>query len=160
MSERYFEDFQPGESFTTGAHTVSEQEIIDFAQRYDAQWFHTDPEAASRSIFGGVVAGGFHAASLVWALVVRKGVFRACSMAGLGVEGLRWRKPLRPGDTVRVRGTVKSARPLSSHPDRGLLTTHYELVNQRDEVIVCMDLITMLARRPAAASMGANAPVS
>lgn len=156
MSERYFEDFTPGDTFTTGSRTVSEQEITDFARKFDNQWFHTDREAAKESIFGGLVAGGFHTASLVWALVVEEGVFRACSRAGLGVEGLKWRKPMRPGDTLYVRGTVKSARPLATRPDRGVLVTHYELINQDDEVILSMDLVTLLAMRPEAAARDAG----
>lgn len=154
MGERYFDDFSPGDTFTTASHTVTEEEIVGFARQYDAQPYHLDPEAGRGSVFGSLVAGGFQSAALIWALVVRQGIFRACSLAGLGVDRLRWHKPMRPGDTLYVRGTVKSARHMTSRPDRGVLTTRYELINHNDEVILVMDLTTMLARRPGAAENG------
>lgn len=145
---RYLEDFTPGTIIDTPPHTVTEAEIIDFAKRYDPQYYHTDPHAACRSIFAGLVAGGFQTAALVWALALRTGWFEHCAMAGIGVDELRWLAPLRPGDAVRCRITVIDNRVSRSKPDRGVIVGRYDLFNQHRERILTLTMTQMLRRRP------------
>ncbi|MDH3375953.1 MAG: MaoC/PaaZ C-terminal domain-containing protein [Gammaproteobacteria bacterium] len=149
-ASRYLEDFVPGEVIHTPRWRVSEQELISFAECYDPQYYHTDPDTASESIYGGLVAGGFQTAALTWALALRTRLFDRCAMAGIGLEGLRWFKPLRPDDTVRCEITVLSNRPSRSKPDRGVIEARYDLFNQHDIKILTLTLTQMLARRPAA----------
>ncbi len=146
---RYLQDFIPGEVIHTPRLRVTEAELIAFAERYDPQYYHTDPRAASQSIFGGLVAGGFQTAALSWALALRTGLFDRCAMAGVSLEGLRWFEPLRPDDTVRCEITVLSNRPSRSKPDRGVIEARYDLFNQHDIKILTLTLTQMLARRPA-----------
>lgn len=148
-ASRYLEDFIPGEVIHTPRLRVTEEELIAFAKRYDPQYYHTDPSAASQSIYGGLVAGGFQTAALTWALALRTGMFDRCAMAGIGLDGLRWFEPLRPDDTVRCEITVLSTRPSRSKPDRGVIEACYDLFNQHDIKILTLTLTQMFARRPA-----------
>ena len=110
----YLEDFQPGVTHVSPPRTITEEEALGFARRYDAQYFHTDPVAARDSFFGGLVCGGFQTAALAWALVLDTGMFDACAIAGIGVDELRWLAPVRPGDTLRCRFTLIDSRPSHS----------------------------------------------
>jgi acyl dehydratase len=100
MSTYYLEDFTPGTRITTPSFTLREDELLDFAHKYDPQPFHTDAEAAKGSVFGGLVAGGFQTAALAWRLALRTGCFEHSAMAGIGIDELRWLRPLRVDDTV------------------------------------------------------------
>src|SRR3972149_1334067 len=135
-SDYYFEDFKPGDKFTSPTFILSEQELIDFARKYDPQPYHTDPEAAAASHFGGLVAAGAQTAALVWTLVVGSGVFRACALAGLGLDGLRWLKPVRAGDALPCRFEMIETRVSSSKPGRGITVIRCDLFNQRDEIVL------------------------
>jgi acyl dehydratase len=128
---------------------MTEAEAIDFAQRYDPQYFHTDPVAARASDFGGLVCGGFQTAALAWALVLRSGMFEQCPIAGIGVDELRWLAPVRPGDTLRCRFTLLDARPSASKPDRGVARFRYELVDQDERTVMTLVILQLLRRRPA-----------
>ncbi|TMH21373.1 MAG: acyl dehydratase [Betaproteobacteria bacterium] len=121
MADYYLEDFEPGHTYTSATHTISNEEALDFARRYDPQYFHLDPVAARDSVFGGLVLGGFQTAALVWALVLKTGMFDKSALAGIGLDELRWHKPVRPG---------------------------YEVKNQRDETVLSLIMIQMLRRRP------------
>src|SRR3954466_4516624 len=116
---RYFEDFAEGQVYELGEGTVSEAEILEFAQRFDPQSFHIDREAAKRSMYGGLIASGWHTASIYMGLMVRNLLHDAASLGSAGIDELRWLKPVRPGDRLRARLTVTSVRPSSKHADRG-----------------------------------------
>ena len=103
---RYFEDYLPGAVHDLGSITIGEAEIIEFARRFDPQPFHIDPEAAKQSAFGGLIANGWHTASLAMRLLVDHYVSRVASLGSPGADEVRWRKPVRPGDTLSVRVTV------------------------------------------------------
>ena len=118
-SARYFEDYVPGAMEEFGAIAVDEAEVIEFARRYDPQAFHTDPEAARRSMYGGIVASGWHTAAMMMRLLVEHTLSPASSLGSPGVDELRWLKPVRPGDTLSVRTTVLDTAPSRSKPDRG-----------------------------------------
>jgi acyl dehydratase len=110
VEDRYFEDYVAGSVHEFGRIAVDEREVIEFASRYDPQPFHTDPQAAQRSPFGGLIASGWHTAGLMMRLVVEHYLSRVASLASPGVDELRWTQPVRPGDTLSVRATVLEAR--------------------------------------------------
>ena len=144
----YFEDFPPGRVFDTAGITVTEAAIVDFAARYDPQPFHLDREAAAGSIFGGLVASGFHTLCLSFRLFTQLNVLSS-NLGGPGLDDVRWLKPVRPGDTIRARVTVAEARRSSSKPDRGIITWQFETSNQRGEVVMTALSMSFLKRREA-----------
>ena len=144
----YFEDFPVGRSFDVGGANVTEAEILAFARQFDPQPFHIDPEAAKKTMFGGIIASGWHTASIAMRLQVDGILNRAHSLGSPGIDQLRWLKPVRPGDTLRCRITVLEARPSQSKPDRGSVKCRYELSNQAGDVVMTMEGWGMFARRP------------
>jgi acyl dehydratase len=148
LADYYLEDFEIGRRYTSPERTVSEQEALDFARRYDPQYFHLDPVAARDSVFGGLVIGGFQTAAIAWALVQQTRMFDASAIAGIGIDELRWHKPVRPGDTLRCDFTLLEARASRTQNDRGIARFRYELKNQRDEIVLSLAIIQMLRRRP------------
>ena len=148
MTDYYLEDFEPGRTYTSPSRTVSEAEALDFARRYDPQYFHLDPEAARDSVFGSLVLGGFQTAAMSWALVQQTRMFDASAIAGIGIDELRWHKPVRPGDTLRCDFMLLDARASRTQTDRGIARFRYELKNQRDEAVLSLVIIQMLRRRP------------
>lgn len=155
LSERYLEDYTPGEVLDVGAITVSEEEIIEFARRYDPQPFHIDPEAARQSMFGGLVASGWHTCSLVMRVLVDHYISRVAGLGASGIEDLRWLQPVRPGDRLAVRVTVLKTRRSRSKPDRGLIRARTEARNQNDALVMTMVSTGMLRARAAAAEAAA-----
>lgn len=128
---RYFEDFHVGESFTTPEIEVTTDEIVDFATRFDPQFFHTDPESAHASVFGEHVASGWHTAALTMRLWHDHGPPVQGGLIGLGVEDLRW-GPLRGGDRIHVVGEVIETRPSSSGAPRGVVRLRLRTLSHRD----------------------------
>ncbi|NVJ02536.1 MaoC family dehydratase [Myxococcus sp. AM009] len=145
---RYFEDFQPGDVSEHGPHRVSREEIIAFATQFDPQPFHLSDEGARDSIFGGLVASGWHTASLCHRLLVQSFLGQTSSLGSPGLDELRWLKPVRPGDTLRVRVEVVSATPSRSKPDRGAIKLRMEVRNQQDEVVMTELANVLFGRRP------------
>lgn len=135
MTELYFEDFTVGRTFTTAGVTLTEAEIIAFAWAYDAQPFHIDVEAAAKSEFGGLVASGLQTLGLSFRLFLQTGVLRACSLGGSGIDELRWPRPVRPGDTIRVEVEVIEQRLSRTRPDRGYARMMYRTYNQHGEEV-------------------------
>ncbi len=119
MPGLYFEDLEPGQVVELGEHTVSEEEIVAFARQWDPQPFHLDPEAAKASVFGGLIASGWHTGAMWMRLYVDSLLDGAASMGSPGIEELRWLAPVRPGDTLSGRLTVLEATPSERHPGRG-----------------------------------------
>ncbi|MSP50625.1 MAG: MaoC family dehydratase [Alphaproteobacteria bacterium] len=149
MTDRYFEDFKPGDTFTTGGVTLTEAAILDFALTYDPQPFHLDVTAAKAGPFGGLIASGFHTLAVGFRQVLDLGVLRGGSMGSPGIDELRWTRPVRPGDTLRVKGEVMETKASSSKPDRGTVRIRYAFVTQADETVLTMSAIHILKRRPA-----------
>lgn len=148
MTKLYWEDFAVGEKVEMGSHTFTEAEIIAFARQFDPQPFHIDPEAARRSVFGGLIASGWHTCSVGMRLMCENYVNRAISMGAPGVDSIRWPNPVRPGDTVTFRRTVLQSRASNSRPDMGLLMTRWEGFNQRGELVASMEGWGMFGRKP------------
>jgi acyl dehydratase len=148
---RYFEDYIPGSVVDCGAFTLSEAEIIAFAKEYDPQPFHVDPVAAEKGPFGGLIASGWHTTSMMMRHLVDHYVSAESSLGSPGVEDIRWPKPVRPGDRLRVRATILEARRSASRPDRGIVKTLSELLNQDDELVMKVTANNfILLRDPAA----------
>ncbi|HTA47468.1 MAG TPA: MaoC family dehydratase [Bryobacteraceae bacterium] len=145
---RYFEDYTPGHVYELGTTNASEAEIIDFAQRFDPQYFHIDPEKAKSSRFGGIIASGWHTISVVMRVYVDHYLSHVASLASPGVDEIRWPNPVRPGDVLKVRVTVLDARPSRSKPDRGIVRGRIEAFNQRDEPVLSMIGLSIIGRRP------------
>jgi len=145
----YFEDFTVGREFRTDGATVTESQILDFALAFDPQPFHMDLEAAKRSMFGGLIASGFHSMALTFRLFAQTRALAACSLGSPGVDELRWLKPVRPGDTLRATVQVVEQRPSGSKPYRGIIRLHWTALNQRSEPVLTMTSMQLVKRRPA-----------
>jgi acyl dehydratase len=145
----YFEDFEVGNAIEVGSFTVSEAEIIEFATRFDPQPFHVDPDAAAQSMFGGIIASGWHTCSMMMRLMVDGYLRNSSSLGSPGVDEVRWLKPVRGGDVLTVRSAVLESVPSSSKPDRGVIFTQWEATNQRGELVATIKGRGMFGRRPA-----------
>jgi acyl dehydratase len=148
MAFHYFEDFRPGDAVILGSRAITEAEIIAFAREYDPQVFHTDPEAAQRSTFGGLVASGWQSCVIFMRLLVDGLLKDSSALASPGVDEIRWLKPVRPGDVLQARITVLDATPSRSKPDRGFVKHACELSNQRGEVVMTMRALALFGRKP------------
>jgi acyl dehydratase len=148
MPERYFEDFRAGDVLELGSVTVTEAEIVDFARRWDPQPFHVDPDAAKGSVFGGLIASGWHTGAMWMRLYVDAMLDTAASQGSPGVEELRWLAPVRPGDTLNGRLTVLDVAPSERRPDRGTVRIRGEMVNQDGVTVLAMTSRGHFGRRP------------
>lgn len=148
MKKIYFEDFRVGQVIELGSCTVSKDEIIAFARKFDPQPFHIDEAAAERSIYGGLIASGWHTGSLFMRLLYDGLLSHAASMGSPGQDELRWIKPVRPGDTLSARGLVEELIPSRSKPDRGLIRTTYEVFNQDGDKVMTVRGLGMFGKRP------------
>ena len=131
-----------------GSHAVTEQEIVEFARRWDPQPFHVDPEAAKESVFGGLIASGWHTGAMWMRLYVDSLLDAASSMGSPGVEELRWLAPVRPGDVLAGRLTVLETTPSERRPDRGTVRIRGEMVNQDGVTVLSMVSRGHFGRRP------------
>ncbi len=145
----YFEDFKVGDSIEVGSRTVTEDEIIAFATQFDPQPFHVDQEAAAQSIFGGLIASGWHTCSMMMRLLVDGFLRNSSSMGSPGVDQLRWLKPVRAGDTLTLNLVTLESKPSASKPDRGVVTTEWRATNQHGELVLTVKGLSMFGRRPA-----------
>jgi acyl dehydratase len=145
----YFEDFEIGKAIEVGSRTVSEEEILDFARKFDPQPFHVDREAAAKSIYGGIIASGWHTCGVMMRLMVDGFLREAASLGSPGIDEIRWIKPVRGGDTLHVTTTALEARPSSSKPDRGIIVTLWQARNQHGELVATVKGMGLFQRRPA-----------
>lgn len=147
MRRTHWEDFETGEVIDLGVYEVTREEILEFARKYDPQPFHTDEDAARASIYRGLIASGWHTCAMMMRLLCDAVLLEAESMGSPGVEKIRWLKPVRPGDTLRGRMTVVETRASRSKPDRGLIRSHWEVLDQEDELVMTMEGMGMYRRR-------------
>ena len=145
--EWYFEDYVPGSVYEFGSIVVEEEEIIDFATRYDPQVFHTNPDAAQKTIFGGLVASGWHTAAIAMRLLVDHYISHVACLGSPGADELRWLKPVRPGDELSIRVTVLETRRSRSKPDQGIVRSFVEVMNQNREVVMTRKAVGMMLCR-------------
>ncbi len=132
---------------TLGPIALTEAEIVEFAKRYDPQSIHTDPIAAAAGPFGGLISSGWQTVCVVMRELVDHYLAASASLASPGIDELRWQKPVRPGDALHVRVTVVSAKRSRSKPDRGLVRTSIEALNQRGEVVMSMTAMNLILCR-------------
>jgi acyl dehydratase len=144
----YFEDYVPGSVHELGPAVVDEAEIVEFARRYDPQPIHTDLQWARTGPFGGLIASGWHTAAIMMRLLVDQYLPPATSLGSPGIDELRWLRPVRPGDELRVRVTVIEARPSRSKPDRGLLRSRIEVLEAGGSAVMTLIALNMIRRRP------------
>ena len=145
---RYFDDYLPGATYDCGSVSVDQAEIIFFAKAFDPQPFHVDPGAAASGPYGGLIASGWHTAALMMRQLVEHYVSAEASLGSPGLDEIRWPFPVRPGDTLRVRATVIEARRSLSKPDRGIVRTMAEAVNQDDRPVMRATAINFFRVRP------------
>jgi acyl dehydratase len=147
--QRWFDDYIPGEVLEFGDYLVTAEEIVEFARRYDPQPFHLDPAAAAATHFGGLVASGWMSCSIAMRLLCDHFIPPQASMGSPGMDEIRWLKPVRPGDRLRLRMHVLEVKPSQSKPDRGVVFGLHELINQHGEVVLSQRGRGMYRRRPA-----------
>ena len=152
---RFFEFYQPGSVFELGSIRVTEEEVLEFGRRFDPQVFHTDPVAARETEYGGLIASGWHTAALMMRLYSDHYLPGDSTLVSPGVDELRWLLPVRPGDELSIRVTVVDARPSRTKPDRGIVRSAVEVLNQRREVVMTVTATNFFLRDPAA---GHSAP--
>lgn len=145
---RYLEDFVPGQEFDLGRSQITQEEIVAFAREFDPQPFHVDERAAADSIYGGIIASGWHTISLFMRLFVKGLLSDAASLGSPGVDKVRWRHPVRPGDILQALATVQEVAPSRSKPDRGIVRWAYEMRNQNGVVVMTMEGVGMFSRQP------------
>jgi acyl dehydratase len=143
----YWEDFYPGQVRETSGYSLSEEEIIEFGKKYDPQPFHTDKDKAKESVFGGLIASGWQTASMGMRMLCDLYLLEAASLGSPGVDELRWVKPVRPGDTLRLKSTVLETRASASRPDMGTVRSRSEVYNQHGELVMHMSGVGMFRRR-------------
>lgn len=144
----YFEDLTPGRCFQTASHTLTLDEIRDFAGRYDPQFFHLDEAAAEHSVFNGLAASGWHVASVSMRLMVESELGSVANgLVGMKVDNLRWPRPTRAGDTLRAEITVLSQRASASQPGFGVVTLQWTTRNQNEEIAVQLETAIWVQRR-------------
>lgn len=146
-ADRYFEDFAVGDVMQSQSVTLTESQIMEFAWAWDPQPFHVSRPAAEASMFGGIIASGFHTLALSFRLFWQGGPIQRTNLGGLGLDNLRWLKPVRPGDTLRVTAEVLDLRPSSSKPF-GHVRLKYTTVNQDGEAVLTAELLHLVAKRP------------
>ena len=144
----YFDDLPKGFTYETGAKTLTEEDILGFARQHDPQYFHTDPEAAKNSPYGGLIASGFQTMISAFKLTLAEGGWAGASMGSPGMSELRWILPVRPGDSLHVEAEVIAARASGKKPDRGYVTLRHDVLNQTGALAMTYTSVNILRRRP------------
>jgi acyl dehydratase len=146
MSERYFEDLKAGDRFQSDAYEVTEDGIMNFAREFDPQIFHVDAASAQQTMFEGLIASGWHTASITMRLFVQT-MRVPGEIVGLGVDELRWPNPVRPGDLLRVETEIVDLRESRSKPNYGIIRLRNITKNQRDEIVQSMLASALVPKR-------------
>ena len=149
--DRYFEDYVAGSVHEFGSIVVDEQEVLDFGKRFVPLSYHTDKEAAKKSLYGGLIASGWHTAALMMRLYTDNYLSKVANLGSPGVDELRWDKPVFPGDELSIRVTVLEARRSASKPDRGILRSFIEVLNQKREVVMTLKSVNFVRSRQSTA---------
>jgi acyl dehydratase len=144
---RYFEDYIPGAVHEFGSVAVNEDEVLEFGRRFVPLSYHVDKEAAKDSIYGGVIASGWHTAALMMRMYTENYLSRVANLGSPGGDELRWDKPVFPGDVLSVRATVLEARRSATRPDRGIVRTFIEVLDQKRQVVMSMKMVNFVRLR-------------
>lgn len=151
VEKRYFEDYEEGSVHEFGSITVEEEEIVSFGRRYDPQVFHMDPVKAKETAFGGLIASGWLTAALAMRMIVDHYLSHTASLGSPGVDELRWLKPVRPGNRLSLRIRIVETRRSQTKPDRGIVGSLVEVLNQDHEIVMSWKGMNMLQCRNASA---------
>jgi acyl dehydratase len=135
----WWEDFKVGDRAELGRHTFTASEIIGFGRQFDPQPFHVDPDLAEESVFGGLIASGWHTCAVGMRLMCEGTINRAVSLGSPGIDNIRWLKPVRPGDTIAYRRIVVESRASTTRKGVGLVKHRWEAVNQQGELVLTME---------------------
>jgi acyl dehydratase len=146
--KRYFEDYVPGLVLEYGTISINEAEIIDFATRFDPQYFHIDAEAAKGGPYGGLIASGWHTAAVMMRLVADHYMSKVASLGSPGIDEIRWTRPVRPGDSLSIRISILEGKRSTSKPDRGVVHALVEVLNQKQEVVMSLKAMNIFRLRP------------
>jgi len=144
------DDLTLGATCDLGSFTFDEADMLDYARRYDPQTMHTDPVGALEEPVGGLIASGWQTASVQMRLIIDAKPFGIARVLGLGVDALRWPKPVRPGDTISGTAEVAEIKPSTTKPDRGMVRLRVTLKNQNGETVMTSEPMLILSRRPPA----------
>jgi acyl dehydratase len=144
----YLEDFYEGQDLDLGTRTVGEEEIVAFARDFDPQPFHVDPAAAAQSIYGGVIASGWHTCGMMMRMVVDGLLSKSSGMGSPGLDGVRWLAPVRAGDTLNVHYQTVKVKASESKPDRGVVWSKWVAINQHGATVCTVEGMGMFGRRP------------
>jgi acyl dehydratase len=147
VENRYFEDYVAGSVHEFGPIAVGLDEVIDFGKRFVPLSYHTDPELAKQSIYGGLIASGWHTAALMMRVYTDHYLSKVANLGSPGVDELRWDKPVFPGDELSIRVTVLETRLSSSKPDRGIVRSYLEVLNQKSQVVMNLKMVNFVLRR-------------
>jgi acyl dehydratase len=145
----YWEDYQIGVKYPLGSTSFTADEIVGFARQFDPQSFHVDAEAARQSMFGGLIASGWHVAAKLMRLFVDNYIDKRTALGSPGLDELRWLKPVRPGDTLTAWVACADKVPSKSRPEMGIIHEHWSATNQKGEMVMTAKGINMVRRRPA-----------
>jgi acyl dehydratase len=146
---RYWDDYEIGQKFDLGSTSFTADEIVDFARQYDPQSFHVDAGAARQSMFGGLIASGWHVTAKLMRLFVDNYVDQRTALGSPGVDEVRWLKPVRPGDTLNAWVECAGKVPSKSRPEMGIVHEHWRATNQKGELVMTLKGTNMVRRRPA-----------
>ena len=147
MITRYWEDFKVGEVEQIGGKRVDRDELIEFAKQFDPQPFHIDEAAAKHSMYGGLIASGWHTCAMVMRMMCDAYLSQSASVGSPGIDNLKWLKPVRPGDMISARRTTLETRVSKSKPDIGIVNNLWEVFNQNGEMVMSMQGYGMFRRR-------------
>lgn len=145
---QFFEDFAVGQSWESAAISLSQEDIVRFAMEYDPQPMHTDPDAAAKGRFGGLIASGWQVAAISMKLFVESGGYGETPMVGMGIDELRWRKPVRPGDRLSVVREIIALERSEKRPGFGIVKTRVSVGNQGGETVMSMISLGQVPSRP------------
>lgn len=144
----YFEDFEVDQVYETGSHRLDAEEIIEFGKNYAPLPYHTDPEAAKDSSFGTLVAAGYQTAAVTFGLFARTGALSVSGMGSPGVDSLRWKRPVKVGDTLRVLANIVESSPAAKEGGRDAVRIRYDTLNQDDDIVMTLTSLHFVRRRP------------
>ena len=147
VDHRYFEDYAPGSVHEFGTIGVDPEEVVSFGKRFVPLSYNIDPEAAKKSIYGGLIASGWHTAGLMMRLYTDNYLSRIANLGSPGCDELRWEKPVFPGDDLSIRVTVVEARRSESKPDRGIVRSFVEVLNQKRDIVMSLKMVNFVRCR-------------
>jgi len=145
---RYFEDFVVGDTIELGTHQFTAESIVAFGTAFDPQVYHVDPVQARSSVWSGLIASGWQTACIYMRLLVDNLMSKTESLGSPGLDYLKWVKPVRPGDTLQARITFLECTPSRSRPDRGIVRSRGEMINQHGELVMQLEAVNFYGRRP------------